>query len=84
MRFSRLFGKPEEPQPPKEPEQPDTEAVGDNGAGDGEDYEGIPEADSDVDLDQQWRGRAADARPSVPRITRVRRAVTSPPQVAAR
>jgi glutamate-1-semialdehyde aminotransferase len=64
MRFSRLFGgKPEEPQPPEEPEQPDAEAVGDNGAGDGEDYEGIPEGDSDVDLDQQWRGRAADVIP---------------------
>jgi glutamate-1-semialdehyde aminotransferase len=61
MRFSRLFGKSEEPQPPDEPEQPDAEAVADDGAGDG--YEGIPEGDADENLDQQWRGRAADVIP---------------------
>jgi glutamate-1-semialdehyde aminotransferase len=63
MRFSRLFGKPEEPQQPEEPEQQDAEAVADNGAADGEEYEGVPEGDSDADLDQQWRGRAADVIP---------------------
>ena len=61
MRFSRLFGKSEEPQPPDEPEQPDAEAVADDGAGDG--YEGVPEGDADENLDQQWRGRAADVIP---------------------
>jgi len=65
MRLSRLFGggKPDEPQQPEEPEQPEAEAVAENGAGDGEEYEGVPEGDSDVDLDQQWRGRAADVIP---------------------
>ena len=70
MRFSRLFGKPEEPQQPEEPEQQDAEAVADNGAADGEEYEGVPEGDSDADLDQQWRGRAADVIPGGASTTR--------------
>jgi glutamate-1-semialdehyde 2,1-aminomutase len=64
MRLSRLFGggKPDEPEQPEQPEE--ESAVADNGAGEvGEDYEGIPEGDPDVDLDQQWRGRAADVIP---------------------
>jgi len=63
MKLSRLFGKSDEPQQPEEPEQPDAEAVAENGAGEGEEYEGVPEGDVDVDLDQQWRGRAADVIP---------------------
>ena len=62
MRLSRFFGggKADEPQ---EPEPPDQEAVAENGAPDGEEYEGPPEGDQDVDLDQQWRSRAADVIP---------------------
>jgi glutamate-1-semialdehyde aminotransferase len=61
MRLSRLFGggKPEEPE---QPEPQEEEAVPDNGA-EGEGYEGAPEGDSDVDLDLQWRSRAADVIP---------------------
>ena len=61
MRLSRLFGggKANEPEPP---EPPDEESA-DNGVPEGDDVEGIPEGDPDVDLDHQWRGRAADVIP---------------------
>jgi len=65
MRLSRLFGggKPDEPQRPEDPQQSEVDAVADNGANDGAEYEGVPEGDPDVDLDQQWRARAADVIP---------------------
>ena len=65
MRLSRLFGggKPDEPQRPEDPQQSEVDAVADNGANDGVEYEGVPEGDPDVDLDQQWRARAADVIP---------------------
>lgn len=65
MRLSRLFGggKPDQPEEPEQPEVPDDDAAADNGAADGEEYDGVPEGDLDVDLDQQWRSRAADVIP---------------------
>jgi glutamate-1-semialdehyde aminotransferase len=62
MRLSRLFGggKADEPE---QPEPPEDEAVEGNGAAEAEAYEGTPEGDPDVDLDHQWRGRAADVIP---------------------
>ena len=61
MRLSRLFGggKSDEPE---QPEPPGDEAIADNGV-EGDGVEGMPEGDLDVDLDQQWRGRAADVIP---------------------
>jgi glutamate-1-semialdehyde aminotransferase len=61
MRLSRLFGggKPEEPERPEEPLEDDASA---NGA-DADDFDGVPEGDLDVDLDAQWRTRAADVIP---------------------
>jgi glutamate-1-semialdehyde aminotransferase len=57
MRLSRLFGggKAEEPEQPEQPQLPDDDA-----SDDGAEFEGPPEGDPDVDVDQQWRGRAAD------------------------
>jgi glutamate-1-semialdehyde 2,1-aminomutase len=66
MRLSRLFGggKPDEPQEPDQPEPADdAEPSGENGAADGDEFEGVPEGDPDVDLDVQWRARAADVIP---------------------
>ena len=62
MRLSRFFGggKADEPQ---EPDPPEPEATADDGAEGGEDYDGIPEGDPDVDVDRQWRDRAADVIP---------------------
>jgi glutamate-1-semialdehyde aminotransferase len=62
MRLSRFFGggKPEQPE---QPEEPIVEEAAEDGAGEGEDLEGVPEGDLDVDLDAQWRGRAADVIP---------------------
>ena len=62
MRLSRFFGggKAEEPERPEEPVEDEAE---EHGPSDGEEYEGIPEGDADVDLDAQWRSRAADVIP---------------------
>jgi glutamate-1-semialdehyde aminotransferase len=62
MRLSRFFGggKADEP---KEPDPPESEPTADDGAEGGEDYEGVPEGDRDIDLDMQWRDRAADVIP---------------------
>ena len=63
MRLSRLFGgKSNEPQPPEPPEPPDDES-GADGPAEGDDFDGIPEGDPDIDLDLQWRDRAADVIP---------------------
>ena len=66
MRLSRFFGggKADEPEPP-EPPEPTRRRVGRHGApdGDGDDFDGVPEGDSDVDPDLQWRDRAADVIP---------------------
>jgi glutamate-1-semialdehyde 2,1-aminomutase len=63
MRLSRLFGGGKADEPDK-PEPPETEAIEDAGPIDGaDDYEGIPEGDPDVDVDEQWRVRAADVVP---------------------
>ena len=63
MRLSRFFGggKADEPTPP---EPPDDESA-DNGApeGDGDDFDGVPEGESGIDPDLQWRDRAADVIP---------------------
>ena len=64
MRLSRLFGgKPDEPQKPEDPEQPEAEALAEDTADDGAEYDGVPEGDVDADLDLQWRARAADVIP---------------------
>jgi glutamate-1-semialdehyde aminotransferase len=65
MRLSRFFGggKGEEPEKPEEPEPIDEEVSADDGNGTGDEYEGPPEGDLDVDLDLQWRDRAADVVP---------------------
>jgi glutamate-1-semialdehyde aminotransferase len=62
MRLSRLFGggKPEEPERPDEPLEDDASG---NGADGVDDFDGVPEGDLDVDLDAQWRTRAADVIP---------------------
>jgi len=63
MRLSRLFGgKSNEPEPPEPPEPPDDES-GADGAAEGDDFDGVPEGDPDVDLDLQWRDRASDVIP---------------------
>ena len=63
MRLSRLFGgKSNEPDPPEPPEPPDDES-GADGAAEGDDFDGVPEGDPDVDLDLQWRDRASDVIP---------------------
>jgi glutamate-1-semialdehyde 2,1-aminomutase len=63
MRLSRLFGgKPNEPQKPETTDE--VEAVDEPTATGGEDFEDVPpEGDRDVDVDLQWRGRAADVIP---------------------
>ena len=62
MRLSRFFGggKAEEPERPEEPVEDEAE---EHGPSDGEEYEGIPEGDANLDLDAQWRSRAADVIP---------------------
>ena len=63
MRLSRLFGggKADEP---KEPEAPEAEVAAESADGEaGDDYEGVPEGDPDVDPDQRWHIRAADVIP---------------------
>ena len=62
MRLSRLFGgKPNEPEPPQPPEPPDDDA--ENSASEGDDFDGPPEGDPDIDHDLQWRDRASDVIP---------------------
>jgi glutamate-1-semialdehyde 2,1-aminomutase len=65
MRLSRFFGggKPDQPDQPEQPEEPPEEEAADDAAADGADYDGVPEGDADVDLDVQWRTRAADVIP---------------------
>jgi tRNA/rRNA methyltransferase/tRNA (cytidine32/uridine32-2'-O)-methyltransferase len=66
MRLSRLFGggKPDEPQEPEPPEVPEeVEATAEDDGAEADEFEGIPEGDPDVDLDVQWRARAADVIP---------------------
>ena len=63
MRLSRIFGggKGEPPEPPEPPESPDEEPG--DAAPDGDDFDGVPEGDSDIDLDLEWRDRAGDVIP---------------------
>lgn len=63
MRLSRLFGgKPDEPQKPETTDE--VEAVDEPTATGDDDFEDVPpEGDRDVDVDLQWRGRAADVIP---------------------
>ena len=63
MRLSRLFGgKPDEPNPPEPPEPPDDDA-GADAAPEGDDFDGVPEGDPDIDRDLEWRDRASDVIP---------------------
>jgi len=63
MRLSRFFGggKPDEPDSNSAPD--DESVTAEDEAPESDDLEEVPEGDLDVDLDLQWRARAADVIP---------------------
>jgi glutamate-1-semialdehyde 2,1-aminomutase len=64
MRLSRFFGGGKADQP-QEPDPPESDATPEEASAEGadDDYDGVPEGDADLDVDRQYRDRAADVIP---------------------